>query len=59
MTKQDIVERQVTEVYTWAARAARKNIKRVSVPDNYREAAQHIADQGNGFSFDGKTLIWE
>lgn len=59
MTKQDIVERQVTEVYTWAAGAARKKIKCVRIPDNYREAAQHIADQGNGFSFDGRTLKWE
>ena len=59
MTNQDIIDRQVVEVYTWASEAARKRIKRVDIPAAYKEAAQHIADEGNGFRFDGKQLTWD
>lgn len=53
------LDRQVVDVYTWAASAARKRIKRVSIPAEYKDAAQHIADEGNGFRFDGSTLTWD
>jgi hypothetical protein len=52
------IEQRVVAVYTWVAKAYYKRIKSFEVPEAYHDAAKRIADEGNGFQFDGKRLSW-
>lgn len=52
-------EQKIVQVYTWVSKAFYKHIKSFVVPETHHKAAQHIAEQGNGFTFDGTTLSWD
>jgi hypothetical protein len=52
-------EAKITKIYYWVSRAYWKDKKSFHVPEEYKEAAQHVADEGNGFRFDGDVLAWD
>lgn len=47
-----------TDILTKVAKCARKNEREFKVPDLYKDAARQVADEGNGFRFDGNTFSW-
>lgn len=51
-------EAKITKIYYWVSRAYWKDMKSFRVPSEYLDAARHVADEGNGFRFDGSTLSW-
>ena len=40
------MEAKITKIYYWVSRAYWKDMKSFRVPDEYREAAKHVADEG-------------
>lgn len=51
-------ERKVSRIYYWVSRAYWKGIREFEIPVGYEEAARHVADEGNGFRYEGNVLSW-
>lgn len=58
-TEDSDLDKKVVTVYTWVSKAYYKDIKQFEVPEPFREAAKRIADENNGYRFDGTTLSWD
>lgn len=52
------LDKMRTDILTKVAKCARKNEREFKVPDLYKDAARQVADEGNGFRFDGNTFSW-
>ena len=55
----DNIEAQRVVILDWVSKAYWKDIKSFAVPEKYKAAAEAVAQEGNGFRFDGKTFSWD
>lgn len=55
----DNIEAQRAVILDWVSKAYWKDLKSFKVPEKYKAAAEAVAQEGNGFRFDGTTFSWD
>lgn len=53
------IEAQRAVILDWVSKAYWKDLTSFQVPEKYKAAAEAVAQEGNGFRFDGTTFSWD